>query len=259
MQETKSTSYKFEKKINATFLEISETDNEQEKRNLIVKLTGLVWKELMDSWSKSYNIQSFSVEITECVKACVKNFSKNQNTEFSHYLFKALKNELRRAIKKENEKSNKQKKDEVSIYSTDENGNEFLLTDFIKNKNPHSFESHIFMIEEFKEALRLIQKAINEEKKLKDITAAIITQNILEILDKNKGIIETPDEIKSFTKEFSFLNKNIWNNFFNEQELPSQEVVAASFNCKKENASKIKSRFFEKLKKFIKGENIGHL
>lgn len=63
MQETKSTSYKFEKKINATFLEISETDNEQEKRNLIVKLTGLVWKELIDSWSKSYNIQSFSLNV----------------------------------------------------------------------------------------------------------------------------------------------------------------------------------------------------
>ena len=75
--------------------------------------------------------------------------------------------------------------------------------------------------------------------------------DVLTQLDKKNFLEIDLEKIIALEKQFSFLNKKIWQDFFSEKELPTQEMIAAVFGCSKSNASKMMSRFYERLKKSI--------
>lgn len=243
-----SSSKIFYSKINSIFSEIQETSNPQEKSNLIRKLTIIIWNELNANWSRKYNIEEYALEITNCIIQCTKLFAKEKGYEFSNYVIAALKNELKNARKKENSYSENQ----IPIVFNNEKNEENYITDFfsvsVNYKKNISDEEKYFIFEELKQSLKILDSAIQKEKENKELKSAFITKDILTQLDKKNFLEIDLEKIIALEKQFSFLNKKIWHNFFSERELPTQEMIAAVFGCSKSNASKMMSRFYERLK-----------
>ena len=244
-----SSSKIFYSKINSIFSEIQEISNPQEKNNLIRKLTIIIWNELNTSWNRKYNIEEYALEITNCIIQCTKLFAKEKGREFSIYVIAALKNELKNTRKKEKSYS----KNQIPIVSCNEKDEENYITDFfplsVNYKKNISDEEKYFIFEELKQSLKILNSAIQKEKENKKLKSAFITKDVLTQLDKKNFLEIDLEKIIALEKQFSFLNKKIWQNFFSEKELPTQEMIAAVFGCSKSNASKMMSRFYERLKK----------
>mgnify|MGYP003429460766 CR=1 FL=1 len=234
-----SSSKIFYSKINSIFSEIQETSNPQEKNKLNT------------SWNRKYNIEEYALEITNCIIQCTKLFAKEKGREFSNYVIAALKNELKNTRKKEKSYS----KNQIPIVSCNEKDEENYITDFfplsVNYKKNISDEEKYFIFEELKQSLKILNSAIQKEKENKKLKSAFITKDVLTQLDKKNFLEIDLEKIIALEKQFSFLNKKIWQNFFSEKELPTQEMIAAVFGCSKSNASKMMSRFYERLKKTI--------
>ena len=189
--------------------------------------------------------------VQTCALPISKLFAKEKGREFSNYVIAALKNELKNTRKKEKSYS----KNQIPIVSCNEKDEENYITDFfplsVNYKKNISDEEKYFIFEELKQSLKILNSAIQKEKENKELKSAFITKDVLTQLDKKNFLEIDLEKIIALEKQFSFLNKKIWQDFFSEKELPTQEMIAAVFGCSKSNASKMMSRFYERLKKTI--------
>ena len=195
----------------------------------------------------------YPVEVLETLDSCLEKYDKSR--PFSNYLTSSLSLKIRSTEIDEEQKNEEEDKREIPFLRKNDEGDVYAVTDIEPPALKHLTDiQKIDIIDDFKNVLDLIQAALNEEKENRIEKARFVTRDILYIIS-NKGY-ELLEELKDscLPKHYSFLDTTLWNNFFNntgdyEKGLPTQELLAASMGIKKSNASKMLSRFYERLKK----------
>lgn len=250
---TENKEYGSPKKINEIHSQIQAAKNPQERKTLSGKLLVEVWNELNASWSKKYQLEDYSLEITETVKKCLEKFDEKKGGDFSHYLLAALRQELKNAVKEEEMKS----KRESSFESMDDENDESNLMDILSAKNNRipNGELHAINLDSLERDFKICDETIRAEYDNKKIApktikleSSLLTLNLLEQLDKDK-FYGLENEVMGFCEKYSFVDKKVWMNFFKDKELLKQNFVASKQGFKKDRASKIMSEFYKRLKK----------
>ncbi|MCR4954017.1 MAG: hypothetical protein K6A43_08075 [Treponema sp.] len=244
----------FYKKINNLYAQIIAEKNPQDKRNLEQKLIVEVWNQTK---RKNKNAPETEWElhadiVTATIKKCLAPDSKFDRTKstFSQYLLKSIKKNINKAIKNENKKKSK----DTPLEQQNDNGESYFLPDIITHTNPEIMITEIqkvLMIEELRDDFNKIENAFLQEKENQAAKSTFITRDIIYILKKQASDLLKDEKIFLLGNKYSFLEKKLWNNyFFVSDELPTQELLAASMGIKKSNASKMISRFYQRLKNF---------
>jgi len=246
----------FCEKIDKIHRQIQEEQNPGEKKILSQKLIVEVWKEVNLKWSQKYRIEDYNLEITMTTQNCLKNFDCTKNKEFSHYLLKALKQELQKAERKEQKITH----NETAIEQEPNADKEISLLDKISLKaceiHQNTPEKNILLLSILENEFKKYDEAMKSElknKKLEQKTikteSALLTQLLLQDLNKASfGGLE--NRIKVFAQKYHFINPIIWENFFTNRILPTQTEVAISFGYTKSRARHILDGFFERIEKY---------
>ena len=93
----------------------------------------------------------------------------------------------------------------------------------------------------------------NKEKDKKELNFNNKKNQIEEYILKKSAIeLQKDERVFGLAKNFSFINKELWiKYFYNNNKLITEERLAESMGIKKSNASKMMSRFYERLRKSI--------
>ncbi|MCR4626401.1 MAG: hypothetical protein K5640_02010 [Treponema sp.] len=252
---TEKVDTQFYYKINSLFAEIQQETNPLDRKNRCKKLIDEVWRELSAKW-KSYKIEEYTVEITTTVTNCLKNYKSEKGKAFSNYLLSALKFELKNAELKTERKEEIRRSKETPFEIVDEDGDPVPVTDIAKPDffyNLESFERMDF-IDKIKSVLANLQAAFTPKEQAKEnykIIRAIVTSDFLEDFDDfrkktNLNLELQYDDVFNLHKEFSFIDKKVWTNFFEKHLAASRAVIAAAWHKTNDYVKNTVERFYER-------------
>ena len=249
MEEEKKDKHIFYNKINKLYEELVNEKNPQDKRNLRQELIETVWKTTRDTvWKKYADI------VTETIINCISEKSKYDKSKgsFSNYMLRAI----QRNVNKEITNDRQIKKRETPIERQNEDGDDYYITDYAElsanTVRPLTGIQKIHTIDELKEDFSRIETALAAEQENQKEKSTFVTRDILYILKKSAIELQKDERVFGLAKNFSFINKELWiKYFYNNNKLITEERLAESMGIKKSNASKMMSRFYERLRKSI--------
>ena len=244
--------------INNLYSQFTAETNPQDKLNIQKKIIVEVWKNTKDKkvWKKRKDKKDtwghYSDVVTQTIIDCLSEKSKynSSKAEFSKYLLVAIKYNVRAENKK---KENKIKRN-THLELENQNKESYFITDIA----PQSVDTPLHLtdiqklltIEDIRDDLSRIEEIMNCEKNNRKEIAAFLTRDILYYLKKGGAELLKTKEVYNLISEFDFLDEKIWSAYyFNIDELPPREVLAASMEINKKTAGQWMSRFRKRLYK----------
>ncbi len=230
----------FYEKINELYAEIS--GNSGGNSTVKKELAEFLFKN-NPKWAK------YPVQLLETLDYCLSNYDSSRG-DFSNMLTFMLHQKIG---KTDNEKKNDEQNrryNEIPLEKQNSDGEYIYITDQAPPTELHLSEiQKIITIQDFRDTFEKIDKALKQEEENQKAKALLATREILYILKKQGYELLNDPRVFELGKTFNFSNNNIWNNFFYDiDNLPTKEILAASMGIKKSNATKMMSRFYERLK-----------
>lgn len=242
---------KYFKDINDLYSKFLAESNPSDKRIYEQKIIVKIWEKHKcveePAWSenqksKKKNWGLYADIITETIKNCLSpdsNFDSSKGS-FSNYVLGAIKRNIKKEINKKNAHSEK----DIQLQQENHNGGLYFLADFIElspdTKRQLSDTEKINIMNETKDLLRKAENLLSTEKD-SDIKAALFTRDILESIYTNNYY---PENLVSLSSEFKFLNRigpkgnSLWEDFFYDHNLYTEEEIANLYSWSKSNARK---------------------
>lgn len=247
--------------INSLYAKFIAEKNPQDKLNIQKKIIVEVWK---NTKRKSEDKEETSWEqhadtVTQTIMTCLSDSSKYDSSKraFSNFLLGAIANNVNAEIKN----YKKQTINDIPLEQEDKNGKSFFITDIA----PQSVDTPLHItdiqklltVDEIRDDLSKIEKIMKSEKNNRKKIAAFLTRDILYYLKKGARELLKTQEVYNLVSEFDFLDEKIWSDYyFNIDELPPREVLAASMEINKKTAGQWMSRFRKQLSKSISIQKI---
>jgi hypothetical protein len=231
----------FYTKINDLYKEIAEQSEEN---------SSTVKKELAEflfvnnkKWAK------YPVQLLETLNYCYEHYDSSRGS-FSNMLTFMLHQKIGNTETAEKINEQKRHYHEIPIEKQNSDGDYIYITDKAPPTELHLSEiQKIITIQDIRDTFEKIDKALKEEKENQKAKSLLATREILCILQKQGYELLQDPRVFELGKAFDFSNNHIWNTFFYDIEnLPTKEVLAASLGIKKSNATKMMTRFYERLK-----------
>ena len=231
----------FYTKINDLYKEIAEPSEEN---------SSTVKKELAEflfvnnkKWAK------YPVQLLETLNYCYEHYDSSRGS-FSNMLTFMLRQKIDKAATAEQINEQKRHYNEIPLEKEDEEGNYRFITDKKPLAEHHLSDiEKMFTIDDLQDTFLKLDKALKLEEENQKAKALLATREILCILQKQGYELLQDPRVFELGKAFDFSNNHIWNTFFYDIEnLPTKEVLAASLGIKKSNATKMMTRFYERLK-----------
>ena len=191
----------------------------------------------------------YPVQLLETLDYCLSNYDSSRGN-FSNMLTFMLHQKIGNT--ETAEKINEQKRlyNEVPLEKRNADGDYIYITDQKPLLEIHLTEiQKLFTLQDLQDTFEKIDKALKEEEENQKAKSLLATREILYILKKQGYELLQDPRVFELGRSFDFSNNHIWNTFFYDIEnLPTKEVLAASLGIKKSNATKMMTRFYERLK-----------
>ncbi len=191
----------------------------------------------------------YPVQLLETLNYCLSHYDSSRGA-FSNMLTFMLHQKIGNTETDEKKDEQKRRYNEIPIEKQNSDGDYIFITDQAPPTEHHLTDiEKLLTIDDLQNTFEKIDKTLKEEEENQMAKSLLATREILYILKKQSYELLKDPRVFELGKAFDFSNNHIWNTFFYDiDNLPTKEVLAASMGIKKSNASKMMTRFYERLK-----------
>jgi hypothetical protein len=227
-----------EKEIDGTiYFSITGDNTEALRKTELYKLSALVFEYCKRFvYVKSEKASQYGMEIYNCTKNCLNNFSLEMEVPFLNYLNAALSRTIKTAEQREKNTIKKLGQDHMQTQE----GKEYSIID-IQNSPFQNPEEESVLKEEIIAELEAINSVfIDEQERVKPYLKKLITREYF-------------DYIIRFFSEYSFVDTEMVKTvLLYKGALPSQKEIAALFKRHEADASRTINKFKKKVRETFK-------
>ena len=191
----------------------------------------------------------YPVQLLETLNYCLSHYDSSRGN-FSNMLTFMLHQKIGKEETAEQINEQNRHYHEIPLEKENKEGNYSFITDKKPLAEYHLSDiEKLLTIDDLQNTFEKIDKTLKEEEENQMAKSLLATREILYILKKQSYELLKDPRVFELGKAFDFSNNHIWNTFFYDiDNLPTKEVLAASMGIKKSNASKMMTRFYERLK-----------